>query len=747
MKKIHLMGINGSGMSGIASLSSKMGYIVTGCDLKKDGHDVSHLQDTDLLIVSPAVLYQNRNHPEYVEALKKKIAMTWEEFLGNVLTKGKKIISICGTHGKSTTTAMVGKLLEDNGFDPLVMVGANVSSWGGNSRYGEGEYFVIEADEFNDNFLNYHSDIIILNNIEFDHPDYFKSEEDLFNSFKSFISNITGDKKLIVNWDDAGVRKLIDSLDVSGVNVIRYSKDDNNLSFKLKVHGEYNIQNALGVVKLGEVLNISKGNIVSSIENFEGIGRRMEMISDNIYDDYAHHPTAIKKTLAGLREQFPESKIWAIVEPHGFDRTHALLDLYKGAFNSVDKVIIGPIFKARDTNNFGVSEEDIVKISDHKDINSAKDLDEIKKIVKDEFKDGDILVVMGAGKSSEWAKALSLQIAGHSFKDLTTLKVGGKIKHYIEVSNKEEVVSAVTFASENKLPIFIIGGGSDIAVSDADYEGVVIKYVGNSIKFEDGGNGYMIACAEAGAVWDKLVEECVSKKLQGMECLSGIPGSVGASPIQNIGAYGQELSETFLSLNAYDIANKKFVEFDNEQCHFGYRESIFKQKKYWQKYIITEVRFKLKKDGKPIANYESLKSFIKSENPTLSEIRNAVLAVREQKLVDPKMVPNAGSFFKNPIVSLDELKRLQAEYPDIKSFKFGEGFKLSAGWLIEQAGWKGKSLGSVKVSEKHALVITNPSGKGKFEDVLNLAQSITNDVNKKFKITLEPEVQYINYEL
>jgi len=205
MKRIHMMGILGSGMSGIAKLVSKMGYEVTGCDLKIDGHNPDHLKDIDLLVVSPAILYQESENPELLLGKKRNIVTTWEEFLGNKLAKDKKVIAIAGTHGKSTTTGMVGKLLEDNNFDPLVVIGANVKSWGGNSRYGRGEYFVIEADEFNDNFLHYHPEIIILNNIEFDHPDYFISEKQLYHSFKKFVENLVGKKILIANWDNEGV--------------------------------------------------------------------------------------------------------------------------------------------------------------------------------------------------------------------------------------------------------------------------------------------------------------------------------------------------------------------------------------------------------------------------------------------------------------------------------------------------------------------------------------------------------------
>ena len=740
MKKIHMMGISGSGMSGVATIASKMGYEVSGCDLKTNGHDASHLDGIDLLVVSPAILYQQEKHPELILGLEKNIVTTWEEFLGSELTKSKKIIAVAGTHGKSTTTGMVGKMLEDNGFDPLVMIGAKVTSWGGNCRYGKGEYFVIEADEFNDNFLHYHPEIIILNNIEFDHPDYFVSEKQLFESFSKFINNLVGDKILIVNWDNEGVRNLLDGLDLEKVKLIKYSRDTNEIDFNLKIIGDHNITNALGVIELGKVLGISKEKITKSIESFKGIGRRMEEIGKNVFDDYAHHPTAIKTTLSALRNKYPEKNIWAIIEPHGYSRTKALLDLYKGVFDSADNIIVGPIFKARDKETFNMSPEKIAIVSGHKNIKTAGSIEEIENIIKSKVKDDDVMIVMGAGNSNLWAKRINVIKNGVSFKDLTTLKVGGKIKNYFEIKNKEDLIDKVSFAKKNKLPIFIIGGGTDIAVTDKDFNGVVIKYAGNNVSY----NGDVVT-AEAGMIWDDLVKDVVDRNLQGMESLSGIPGTVGASPIQNIGAYGQELSETFVSLTAYDIENEKFVEFSKDKCEFGYRESIFKRKDHWQKFVITDVKFKLLKDGKPKPSYESLKSYLVNPEPSLKDVRNAVLEVRSIKLVNPNEIPNAGSFFKNPIISLDKKIELESKYPDIKIYPFEDGYKVFAGFLIEKAGWKGKELGPVKVSDKHALVITNPEAKGTFEDIKKIADTIISEVDMKFGIKLEPEVQYIDF--
>lgn len=390
------MGIGGSGAKGVAQLAKDLGYGVSGCDLNLDGHSEKHLENIDLLVVSPAVLYQNKKHAELLQGLKRNIVITWEEFLGKELLKNKKLICVAGTHGKSTTTAMAAQLLINAGFDPTVVIGAYVPEWKGNSRVGKSEWAIVEADEFNDNFLNYSPDIILLNNIEFDHPDFFKNISQVKKSFKKFVNNLKGQKLLLTE------------------------KDRPNKKFKLKIIGEHNQKNANMVYLLGKKLGIPDKKIIKSIENFKGIGRRMELISDKngvkVFDDYAHHPTAIKTTLEGLRKEFPNKKILAIIEPHGYKRTKVLLAEYKGVFDSVDSVIIGPIFKARDVVDVNITPEKIAKISGHKNVISANSFEEIENCLakrdsalqeNSEIGNYDVIVVMGAGQSNIWAQKIS----------------------------------------------------------------------------------------------------------------------------------------------------------------------------------------------------------------------------------------------------------------------------------------------------------------------------------------------------
>jgi UDP-N-acetylenolpyruvoylglucosamine reductase len=740
VKHIHMMGVGGSGMAGIARLAKKMGYKVSGCDLEEStaysdnffqGHSADHLKDADLLIVSPAVIYQNLNNPELVEGHRRGMVVTWQEFLGETLLKRKKLICIAGTHGKSTVTAMAGKLLIDAGMDPIVVLGANVPGWKGSSRFGKGEYAVIEADEFNNNFLNYHPEIAIINNIEFDHPDFFKNEGEVKESFSRFIKNLKGEKILIT------------------------SEDSPHMHFNLKIFGEHNQKNANMVFLLGKALGIDEDVIIKSIEGFTGIERRMELIADNngikVYDDYAHHPTAIKTTLEGLRDKYPNDKrslphggkILAIIEPHGYKRTKALLGEYKGVFDSVDKVIIGPIFKARDEVDKSITPELVAKMSKHPNAQGLSSFDEIIENLKFEIENSNykVIVVMGAGKSYLWAKEIAEATGSKmgikenvNLKNLTTFKIGGNARYFTEVKKDKDILEVSKFVKENNLKIFILGGGSDVLVNDKSFDGIVIKFDGDKISHLN-----ETVTVEAGASWDKLVEYAVENGLQGIECMSGIPGTVGASPVQNIGAYGQEVKDTIIGVRIFEFETGKFVNFSNKDCGFGYRDSFFKKPENWQKYLITEVSFKLKRNNNPKVEYESLLNYLNGQNmknPSLKEIRNAVLILRKERLENPNEFGNAGSFFKNPIV--------EKEIEGIPGYPFGNKFKLFAGWLIDNAGWKGKTCGGAAVSSKNALFIINKSGNASSSDVLELADMIIKDVYKKFGVKLEMEVQLLD---
>jgi UDP-N-acetylmuramate--alanine ligase len=456
--KVHFMGIGGSGMSAAALIAKGQGYFVSGCDLLKHtpyiekvkeagvevyfGHDREHVSDVDIVCVTPSVFYQNKSHPEVIAGRRKKL-MTWQQFLGEYLQVNKYVIGITGTHGKSTTTSMAALLLEEAGFDPTVQVGATVREWEANYRFGKSKYFLNEADEFYGNFLHYKPEIIVLNNIEFDHPDYFKSEDHVVETFTKFTNNLVGHKTLIFNQDSEGIKKLFNKLGskkLKAINLIGYTISNSSLiktensfngrilkmntngtefivenrkqnfddDFRLKLPGKYNVSNALGVIALSNCLMIDKEKVKKVLSNFSGSGRRLELIGDKngikVYDDYAHHPTAIKATLEGIRQLNPDNRIICVVEPHMYSRTKRLLSEYEYTFKNADKVIIAPIYKSRDTSTFGINGKSIIKTSKHDDIKAFDTAEEVVDECKNVIKSGDVIIVMGAGDSYQLSR-------------------------------------------------------------------------------------------------------------------------------------------------------------------------------------------------------------------------------------------------------------------------------------------------------------------------------------------------------
>ncbi|MDH3269626.1 MAG: UDP-N-acetylmuramate dehydrogenase, partial [Ignavibacteria bacterium] len=278
-----------------------------------------------------------------------------------------------------------------------------------------------------------------------------------------------------------------------------------------------------------------------------------------------------------------------------------------------------------------------------------------------------------------------------------------------------------------------------------DFDGLIIKVSQSDINVLEENNDSVLIEVGAGINWDDFVKFCVEKNYCGIENLTLIPGTVGAAPIQNIGAYGQELADTFYELNGFytDTCQKK--TFGKNECKLSYRSSIFKEK-LKNKFIITSVRFKLSKIQKPNTLYKTLNEYLSNKqntNPTIKDISRAVEEIRRQRLPDPEKIGNAGSFFKNPEMNFENVERLKAEYPNIKTFPSElNKVKISAGWLIEKSGWKGKRAGDVGTSPEHALVICN-YGNATGAEILEFAMRIKEEVANKFGITLEEEVNII----
>ena len=328
-----------------------------------------------------------------------------------------------------------------------------------------------------------------------------------------------------------------------------------------------------------------------------------------------------------------------------------------------------------------------------------------------------------------------------NLKEYNTFGISVKAEMFAVFSSIEELKQILSFRNDKKL--LVLGGGSNLLLTK-DFDGLVIK---NEIKrFEviEETSSEVIVESGAGENWHEFVLNCIDKGFGGIENLSLIPGSVGASPMQNIGAYGVEIKDVFESLSAYHIASGEIHYFDKTKCEFGYRESIFKNKVKGE-YIILTVTFRLTKNPTINSSYGAINEQLKVmgiENPTIQELSAAVIAIRQSKLPDPKIIGNAGSFFKNPTVEIALLEQIQKNYPDIPNYPALNGRKLAAGWLIEKAGWKGRTFDNYGVHKLQALVLVN-YGNCTGQEIFDLSSQIIQDVFEKFGVLLEREVNIL----
>lgn len=448
--KVHFIGICGSGTSAAACLAKKMGYEVTGCDLQSmgyyskvlkrnnisiyEGHSISHLDDVDIVVVSDVV---KENEPEIIEAKKRNILITWQQFMGLYLQYNKKVICISGTHGKTTTTLLVGVVLTEGMINPIVESGGIYLGWQESCRASESDYFVCEADEYRRHFLNYSPFVLIVNNIEMEHHDYFRDYDDMQHAYSELLRKMHSSKILIVNEECEGVRRFllnnecyIRDNQIQAIGYYENNKfedfpfmkeykgslikiEENNLVFEVKskeediqlvssLRGKHNMFNILGVYALAKELSISDDIFKRAVSNFKGVGRRFELLynSNNIslYDDYGHHPSEVRSVREMCRMHFPSRRLWIVFEPHSLTRVNALFREFAEELKLFDKISIVKTCRAREPIN-GPSDIDACiweKLIGKEKMNYFGDRSEIKDYVIGNIKTGDLVITMGA---------------------------------------------------------------------------------------------------------------------------------------------------------------------------------------------------------------------------------------------------------------------------------------------------------------------------------------------------------------
>ena len=439
IKNIHFVGIGGIGMSGIAEILAEDGVRVSGCDLKRSastdlllsrgipvslGHDPAHLAGVDAVVVTAAVKGEN---PEIDAAAHRGIPVIPRKEMLGALAERKRSVGVSGTHGKTTTSAMIATIVEEAGLDPTILVGGMLRNIGGNAKRGQGDLLVVEADEYDRTFHHLHPEIAVVTNIEADHLEYYGSFEAIADAFRVFVEGIRPGGLVIGCADEPAVAKLLDAVDV---RVLRYGLSGGadltarNLTFhdrgssfevegvgffKLFVPGEHNVRNALAAIAVARELGIDTAVIAGALAKFLGVDRRFQILGDYggaiVVDDYAHHPTEIRATLSAARNGYPRRRIVALFQPHLYSRTRDFAREFGQSLRGADVALVAPIYAAREKPIEGISARLIAEA-----IGGIEFLDrtnaEIVNEMRRRLEPNDVFITMGAGDVHEIAEAL-----------------------------------------------------------------------------------------------------------------------------------------------------------------------------------------------------------------------------------------------------------------------------------------------------------------------------------------------------
>ncbi len=736
-RRVHFIGIGGIGMSALAFVLAARGHQVSGSDASESatlqrlreagvlcaiGHDETHLQllqnGAEAVIFGSAIL---ENNPEFAAAKKLKIPV-WHraQLLAHFANSAKVSIAVSGTHGKSTTSAMIAHILEKSGKNPTAILGAEYPPFGSNARIGDADLVVVEADESDGSFTLLKPTIAVVTNVEPEHlENYDNAETELWRAFEMFVSQTP---TAILNADDAA---MLEKLEGAAKNVLPYSLNEKSAP-QVGVPGAHNQSNALAAVAAAGVLGVDEETARDFVSEFNGVKRRFQKIGDangiTIYDDYAHHPTEVGSTLRAARD-FLKRPVVAIFQPHRYSRTQQLGRDFGPSFEAADKVIVTQLYSAFEEPIAGVSGKIVFDAAREsfpdKEIYYAEDLGEAKKIALQITKPGDVLFTMGAGDITTLAPQLLQELSTQNSKiesknsrsellsKRTTMKIGGAAKIWIEPQSEEELQNALQQIAREKIPLFILGAGSNILAGDDGFDGAVL-HLGKAFAGRRVDGEKMIV--GSAAMLPKLTHFALQNNLANFEWACGIPGTVGGSIWGNAGARGWNGTDFESRDSAADLESVVAFERNGTRrvlrksdIQFAYRKSSLGD------LIVTEATF-------------ILPQISEEEAGKRHEIVKQLLARR--KATQPVSAACAGCIWKNPQI------------------ESGEYSRLGAGALIEKLGLKNERVGNAKVSEIHGNFLVNEGG-ATFGDVLQLIEKIEAQVQEKAGVQLEREVKFL----
>ncbi|MCG3205923.1 MAG: UDP-N-acetylmuramate--L-alanine ligase [Elusimicrobia bacterium] len=742
IKRIHFIGIGGSGMSGIAEVLLKLGYYVSGSDASRNavtlrleslgahialGHAAQHVTGADVVVTSTAI---SKTNPEVKAALKSNIPVIPRIEMLAEIARLKYTIAVGGTHGKTTTTSLVGQILKVAGLDPTVIVGGRLKAVGTGGVLGNGDFLVAEADESDGSFLKLTPTLAIVTNIDNDHLDYYKNMENLEEAFATFANHIPFYGATYLCGEDAGVKRIVpklnrrclfygfkSSFDLWAANIelnergSRFTvvqKGKTLGSVELPLSGKHNILNALAAIAVALHIDIPFHVIAEALYQFEGVGRRIEIKGETqgvmVVDDYGHHPTEIKATLGAIKSRWPNRRLVALFQPHRYTRTQILAKQFAAALQGADYLFLMPIYAAGEKPIKGISTQSIAHHLNKKNF-GLWSWDKPISELSSQLKSGDIFLTLGAGDvwkvGEEFLKeneSLFNQLskafpqfgsrlkAEEPLNRHSTWGIGGPAECFIETHTFLELQSLYKWCKEKHHPFFILGWGSNVLLPDQGLRGVVARLRGEFENIEFNGNNVHVG---AGVHLPKLAKACVQKGLEGVEALAGVPGTVGGALMTNAGTPRGVIGDVLSSVHIL-TPEGEITTLRRHQIDLKYRSSSLMG--HWV--ISAELSLRPSTNGQAAQR-------LKEE-----------LALREK--TQPLGTKNVGSVFRNP----------NGDF---------------AARLIEASGLKGKTFGKMRFSPKHANFIENTGG-ATAKNALELILLAQTTVKEKFNIDLHPEV-------
>jgi UDP-N-acetylmuramate--alanine ligase len=747
-RRIHLIGVAGSGMSGIAGLCISLGHRVSGSDkatteetarLQTLGLDFSSpanpdkVRDADIVIFSSAI---KPGHPDWERAAKLDLPMVRRADALAAIMRQKKGIVIAGMHGKTTTSSMGAHVLRAGGLNPSHYVGAEIPILGTNALWdAAGEWFVAEADESDGTIVNYHPEHTVILNVEEEHMDFYADLAAIDRAFEQLLRQTTG--SVFYCADDKHAARLCAgharAISYGASQAADYRFEDLHAkdfqshflatrrgeplgAVTLNVPGRHNVSNATSVIALATELGVPFPKIAAALESFRGARRRFEIKHRSerfmVVDDYGHHPSEIRATLATARGT-GRKRILTIFQPHRYTRTQALRDDFGRAFEDTDVLVVADIYPASEVPIPGVSGQTIVDaIAQHtaqEGVSFQRDRRGIAFDIGRIAEPGDLILSLGAGNIHEQGAVLARDIAvldamldvmgpgaARLYEPLskhTTMRVGGPAQFWVEPETEEGFARLVRFTTERGIPLFVMGRGSNLLVRDGGIRGVVARLARGEFKRLEV-HGTHIG-AGVGVRQRELAIAARDAQIGGFEWFEGIPGNVGGALRMNAGAMGGETFRQVVSVRFVDANGEFHTRMPGE----------------------LEVRYR---DVPALAKNYAVSATFRGEPAAAADIAARLDESQQKRRTSQPKESSAGCIFKNP-------------------------GPIPAGKLIDELGLKGTRVGSARVSEIHGNFIVNEGG-ATAHDVLNLIAQIQERAMRERKIELHTEVQIVGQE-